>query len=309
MERKISLEDLQQAVNEAYEKFVTDKEGAVDQRASQGVNGRLFGISVVLTDGRMVNKGDSEAQFTLGPIVKPVLDIARLQQYSLDQIARQDGKCLVACHHKHHDKPAMPFSTRGLRALGSLEPMNDREGKMTLVLNLLNSMSTGEPVLDEALYKSLKDETDAHNLFQELQDAGIRIDDDNKLVIDIYERLIALKMSARQVSVLGATIAADGRNPLTGNIVYDGSLSAPAVAVMASHGKHFIKRWLTLVGLPAKKSDSGAIMAVLPGFGAITAYAPLVDDRGISIKAARAIEYIANKLGLNVFASARVTVG
>ena len=77
---------------------------------------------------------------------------------------------------------------------------------------------------------------------------------------------------------------------------------------MATRGKHFIKPWMMLTGLPAKKSFTGGILAVLPGFGAIAAYSPRVDERGISIKAAKAIEYISQKLGLSVYASARVEV-
>ena len=61
-------------------------------------------------------------------------------------------------------------------------------------------------------------------------------------------------------------------------------------------------------GLPGKASFAGGVLAILPGFGAIAAYAPEVDENGLSEKAAGAVQYIANKLGLNVYASARVEV-
>ena len=107
---------------------------------------------------------------------------------------------------------------------------------------------------------------------------------------------------------MGATLAADGRNPYSGEYAFDGKIAPYMVTLMATRGRHFIRGWLMRTGLPAKKSFSGAVTVVLPGFGAITAYGPEVDARGTSIKGAQAIAYIADKLGLNVFASARVEV-
>ena len=55
------------------------------------------------------------------------------------------------------------------------------------------------------------------------------------------------------------------------------------------------------VGLPAKSGVGGAVLAVVPGKGAIVGFAPPLDKAGNSVKAQLAIEYIAEQLGLNVY--------
>lgn len=49
-------------------------------------------------------------------------------------------------------------------------------------------------------------------------------------------------------------------------------------------------------------------MGVLPGVFGVSAFAPPLDGSGNSVKAQLAIKYIMNKLGLNVFNGARVTI-
>ena len=61
--------------------------------------------------------------------------------------------------------------------------------------------------------------------------------------------------------------------------------------------------WLVSTGLPAKSSFGGAVMGVYPGVMAIAAYSPALNAGGVSVKAARAIRYIMQKLDLSVFSS------
>jgi glutaminase len=48
--------------------------------------------------------------------------------------------------------------------------------------------------------------------------------------------------------------------------------------------------WWTRVGVPAKSGVSGAVVAVVPGWGAIAAYSPRLDAAGNSVRASLAIE-------------------
>ena len=52
----------------------------------------------------------------------------------------------------------------------------------------------------------------------------------------------------------------------------------------------------------------GGVMGVLPGQFGIAAFAPPLDGSGNSVKAQLAIEYIMNKLRLNVFGNNRITI-
>lgn len=303
MERKISYDDLKKAVDEAYEQFKSNKDGAVDSRL-EGVDADAFGISVVLTDGRRVDKADTDVLFPLGGIVKLPVDAVLLSQNNMDAIVKKSG----ACHCDKHTKPEIPFSAHGIRYVSAVEPTGDADGKYDIISDMFLAMA-GAPVLNDALYEAYQTELGQESVAEKLVDAHYRLYDDAKLSAKTYVKLLALQYNTKQLATLGATIAADGRNPFTGVPAFDGTISAPLTALMAAGKMHHCRKaWLVRVGLPAKSSFAGAILAVLPGFGAIAVYAPRVDEQKLSVKGAQALQYIANKLGLNVFASARVTV-
>ena len=67
MERKISIADLQKAVDEAYEKFKDCNDGSVDPR-SGSVNTSDFGISVMLADGTQISRGNTDVSSPMGSL-------------------------------------------------------------------------------------------------------------------------------------------------------------------------------------------------------------------------------------------------
>lgn len=308
MERKISFADVQKAVEEAYELFKSDKEGAIDSRVAATAKAGTFGISVMLTDGRAVNKADADVASPLGAIAKVPLSIVLLSQNGADGLVKKSGKALCCCHCSQAKEMDLPFSRHGVRAVSAVVPQGDNDGKFAVISDMVVAMTGSEPSFNDELYKYYRKEVNDKALADEFEKAGYTLYDNAAISVDVYTRLLSLQLSTKQLAAMGASVAADGRNPLKGVYAFDGSLAASAVTMMATHGKKFAKAWMMLTGVPAKKSFGGAILAVMPGFGAIAAYAPEVDEQGISVKAAKAIQHIANALGLNVFASARVVV-
>ncbi len=309
MDRTIKFSDLQNAVNEAYEKFKDLDKGEVDSRVKDA-DASKFGISVTLTDGRTIKVGDTDTQAALGGIAKvPTAELLLSQLKDPDEIVEKarGGQC--CCAGKKPEKPHIPVSPRGVRAMSAIEPTGDADGKWDMVINNLINLSDSEPTLDEALYKELTAQNEQANAVNALADAEFFLYDDATIAIDLYTRLKSMKMSASQLSALTATIAADGFNPTTKQTVFDGTISQRVVAMMAVKGPHHMSLpWLIKSGLPAQTSFAGTIMGVLPGVMGIAAYSPKVNGAGIPVKGAHALAYIMNKLGLSALSSARVTI-
>jgi glutaminase len=55
------------------------------------------------------------------------------------------------------------------------------------------------------------------------------------------------------------------------------------------------------IGLPAKSGVSGAILAILPGQGAIACYSPVLDQTGSSVAGLFLLEQLTSSLGLSLF--------
>ena len=308
MERTISLSDLRKVVDEAYEQFKDEHAGSVDPRIKDA-KADDFGISVVLTDGTVINKADAQTPAAIGNISKIPTSIALLSQMSPEDLMKKSGCCCKCKKDGKKQKPDIPVSSHGIRAVSAIEPTGDPDGKWNVIINNMINLMGSAPELDDNLYKSLKDEVAKADVENVLAADGFSLYDDAPTAIDLYIRQMAMKATTEQLATMCATIAADGRNPKTGEHVFDGTISQRVVAMMAIHGPHKeSKPWMMATGLPAKSGFGGAIAGVMPGAFGIAAYSPELNEAGVSIKAAQAIRYIMNKLQLSVFASSRVKI-
>jgi glutaminase len=122
--------------------------------------------------------------------------------------------------------------------------------------------------------------------------------------LDLYTRQSSLRVSARDLAVMGATLADGGVNPVTGVRVVDPATCRHTLAVMASAGLYETSGdWLYDVGLPGKSGIGGGIVTVSPGKGGLGTFAPLLDEAGNSVKGQLVAEFLAERLGLDLFAS------
>jgi glutaminase len=94
---------------------------------------------------------------------------------------------------------------------------------------------------------------------------------------------------------MAGTLAAMGRNPITGKQVIHAEKVPAVLAVMATAGLYDDSgKWLYHTGLPAKSGAGGGIIAVSPGKFGIAVVSPPLDDAGNSVRAQRAIADISN---------------
>ncbi len=122
--------------------------------------------------------------------------------------------------------------------------------------------------------------------------------------LDLYTRQCSVSVNARDLAVMGATLANGGRNPLTRIQVVSAETAAKVLAIISTAGLYETTgEWLYRVGVPAKSGVGGGIVAVVPGRFAVATFAPPLDAAGNSVRGQRAIGAIIKKLGGNVFAS------
>lgn len=309
MTRKISLDDVRKAVVDAYENVKSVKEGEVDPRLEVKKDNAL-GISVVLTDGTVINKGDTQELTVMGDVAQVSSAVVLMSQNKVEDLVKKLGICkCCGCKAEKTEKPNIGISRHGVRAVSIIEPQNDPDGKWDIMINNFINLTGSAPVLNDKYYKTLTQQLADDNAIDKLAQAEFALYDQIDISLDLYAKLSSLQVNTEQLATLGATIAADGRNVINGQIVFDGTIAANVLGMMATRGLHKeAKGWNVVVGLPARSGKGGLILAIMPGFGAIAAYSPELDANGVSVKAKKAIKYIANALQLNVYSSARVEV-
>ena len=121
---------------------------------------------------------------------------------------------------------------------------------------------------------------------------------------DVYTRQCSLLVSARDLAVMGATLAGGGINPLTRERVVSARTCRHVLAVMATAGLYERSGdWLYDIGLPGKSGIGGGIVTVAPGKGGLGTFAPRLDESGNSVKGQLAAAFLSRRLGLDLFAS------
>ena len=310
--QKFDTKQLNDVVNEAYEKIKGDDGGNNADYIPflAKVPSKLFGISVCLPDGEIVEAGNTDYVFGIESVSKVPTAILAMQQYGADTILQKIGADATGLPFNsimaillENDHPSTPLVNAGaITACSMVKPVGNSDGKWKSITDFLAGLCGSPLVLQDELYKSESATNFNNRSIAWLLKNYNRIYDDPDMSLDIYTRQCSMGVTARQLSICGGTIANRGVNPVTKKKVFDAELTSKIVAMIASVGFYeHTGDWIFTSGIPAKTGVGGGIVGVLPGVMGIAAFSPKLDGSGNSVRAQNAIKYITNKLGLNLF--------
>jgi glutaminase len=295
-------------IEDAHERFSANRDGEVSQAYPPLAQTPpdLFGICVVATDGTTYAVGDVDHAFTLMSVSKPFVFALACERLGPDELRRRVGVNAtglpfnsLAAVEGSADGRTNPMVNSGAIATTSLAPdwASLRDG--------LGRFAGHELALDEDLYASTV-EANARNreIARALAERG-RLYRDPDEAIDLYRRQCMLRVTARDLAVMGATLADGGVNPLTGERVVSASVCHHTLAVMLTAGLYETSgEWLYDVGLPAKSGISGGIVTTSPGKGGMGTFAPRLDAAGNSVKGQLVARLLSQRLGMDLLISA-----
>ena len=122
--------------------------------------------------------------------------------------------------------------------------------------------------------------------------------------LGLYLQQCSAVVNCEDLSVMAATLANAGVNPLTGERAIAREYIGDLLTVMYTCGMYdFAGEWSYRIGLPAKSGVGGGILAVVPGKMGIAVYSPRLDRHGNSIAGIKALEAISTELNLHIFSS------
>lgn len=318
MDKKITLAQLKEIVQEAYShvKGNTDGKNADYIPYLANIDKNLFGISVCLLNGETIHVGDTDYRFGIESVSKVHTAILALRQYGADKVLDMIGADATGLPFNsiiaillENDHPSTPLVNAGaISACSMVQPIGNADQKWKAIVENITDLCGSSPQLIDELYKSESDTNYNNRSIAWLLKNYGRIYDDPDMSLDLYTRQCSLGITALQLSVAAGTIANGGVNPVTKKKVFDATLAPKITSMIASVGFYeHTGDWMYSSGIPAKTGVGGGVMGILPGQFGIAAFAPPLDGSGNSVKAQMAIQYIMNKLGLNVYGNERVT--
>ena len=316
MIQKIDKQTVRAAVEAAYDRCKEEQDGKNADYIPYlaGVPSTLFGIAACLPDGDVVAVGDTDYVFGIESVSKVPTAILAMNQYGAKEILDRIGadatglpfnSIMALLLEKEH--PSTPLVNAGaISACSMIRPTGDADGKWRAIVSFVADLTGSEGEVIDELYRSETATNFNNKSIAWLLKNYARIYDDPELSLDLYTRQCSLGVTARQLAVMAATIASGGVNPLTRKEVFKPGLAPKITSMMATVGFYeHTGDWLFTTGLPAKTGVGGGIMGVVPGVMGLAAFAPPLDEAGNSVKAQRALAYIAGRLNLGVFGTTR----
>jgi glutaminase len=311
-----SAQVLGRAVQEAYDKFKDVKDGAnadyIPELAK--VPSELFGVAIVTARGDVYTAGDVDYAFTIQSVSKPFTAALVMQeQGSADVIREKIGveptgmkfNSLLATQVVK-GVSVNPLVNSGAIASVSLVKAQSAQERFDKIIRFYERLAGAKLSVIEDVYKSeaaTNQRNRAHGYILFVSD---RIYSDPMEAVDVYTRQCSIGVTAKQLALMGATLANNGVNPVTNQRVLDTKYVPKVLAIMMTAGFYDESGlWAYTAGLPAKTGVGGGIVAVVPGRMAIVGFSPRVNEAGNSVRAMKAIEYVSDQLGVNIFGSGR----
>jgi glutaminase len=195
-----------------------------------------------------------------------------------------------------------PLVNAGAIAAVSLVDADSEEDRWNQIHANLNAYAGRElPVLEEVYTSEYEESWSNRGIANLLYNYG-RLYSDPEETLRVYTRQCSTGINTRDLGMMGATLANQGVNPVSGKRVLDADHIPELLAIMATAGFYDESgEWMYSAGLPAKTGVGGGIVAVVPGKFAIATFSPPLNEAGNSVRGMQAIRYIAGELGVGLF--------
>src|SRR3954451_4727982 len=274
------------------------------------VPSQFFGIALVGPDGKLHEAGDAGELFSIQSISKVFTAALVMQESGASKIedtvgVDSTGQVFNSINavEQFRGKEMNPFVNPGaIATVGNVTGSSPDQG-WSKILQIHSDFAGRQLDVNQPVYKSEGDTNQRNRAIGALMSAYERFPMDPAVAVDLYTRQCSINVSAHDLSVMGATLAFGGRNPVTKRQVIDPAHVPGLLAIMSTAGMYDDSgKWLYRTGLPTKSGVGGGLVGVSPGKFGIGTFAPPLDAAGNSVRGQRGITDIVRDLKANPYA-------
>ncbi len=307
----LTAEDYQRVVDEAYAKFKDVKEGANADYIPilATVPSEMFGIALVTREGDIYTAGEQKYEFSIQSVSKPFTASLIMAEQGPKTLREKIGveptglpfNSKIALEI-YESRSVNPMVNAGAIAAVSLVQADSEKQRWEKVLGNIENYAGRELTVLEEVYDSEYETAWSNRGIANLLYNYGRLYSDPEEALRVYTRQCSIGINTRDLGIMGATLANEGVNPVTGKKVLNKEHVPELLAIMATAGFYDESgEWMYRAGLPAKTGVGGGIVAVVPGRFAIATFSPPLNEAGNSVRGLKAINYIASELGVGLY--------
>jgi glutaminase len=278
-------------MTEALEQVRADDSGKVYEHGPYDFQPQHLGATVVLVDGTVIEVGDTQAQVPLMSVSKPFAFAAAIERHGPTFMAGRIGLNATGFPFDAASAPERnPLVNTGAIAVHSY--LQDFD-----TIRFFGKLA-GETLVVPEQWRVEPMAITMATAWMMNADGALRGDPEE--AAEAYLEACVVRVTPTQVARMGAVLASGGLIPGRRYAVLQRQTVRQVLSVMSTAGMYEDSgEWLADTGMPSKSGVSGIVLAVAPGWGAIVAYSPKLDEAGNSIRGMKMIEILAKQWGLH----------
>ncbi|MGC5628855.1 glutaminase A [Georgenia sp. Z1344] len=273
------------------------------------VDPTLLGVALTTTDGVTYAAGDADTMLSIQSISKPFVYALAMRDRGIAAVEEKvgvepSGEAFNEMTLEEVSKrPYNPMINAGALATHALvgEPGITDEERDELVLAGLSAFAGRRLEVDEKVHGSEMDTAHRNFSIAHMLYGYDILTIDAHAAVRGYTRQCAIRASPRDLSVMAATLANGGTNPVTGEQVVPVDVVRQTLSVMLACGMYDAAGdWITDVGIPAKSGVGGGLIGALPGQLGVASFSPPLDEHGSSARGVEIFERLSHDFGLHL---------
>lgn len=297
-------------LTDLYDKYINYNEGTIPDYIPELALAQpeWFGTCVVTTAGQLFEVGDCNQLFTIQSVSKPFLFGLALEDHGREYVnskvsVEPTGEAFNAIVlDEATNRPYNPMVNAG--AIATTDLIEGRNGteRLKRVLEMFRRYTGRNLDLNVPVFLSERSTGHRNRAMAYLMLNFGMVSDRIDETLDLYFQQCSIMVNAKDLAMIGATLANGGVNPVTGERAIDERYVQDVISVMLTCGMYDASgEWAYRVGLPAKSGVSGGITAIAPGKLGIGTFSPLLDAKGNSARGIKVCEDLSRDFGLHLF--------
>lgn len=303
-------DNLQIALSQVYQQGLQHNTGALADYIPElaKVDPDRFGLALITTTGRFYGAGDVDVPFTIQSVSKAFSYCLALELVGEEAVRARvgvepSGDAFNAIEFDPVSRrPFNPMVNAGAITVAGILRDVYQERAFEAVLERFSRAAGRTLDIDERVYRSEALTGHRNRAIAHLLCASGALLEPVEPALDLYFRLCSIRVTARDLATMAATLANVGQNPVTGVEVFDLRAVRNTLAVMFSCGMYdYSGSWIYDVGIPAKSGVGGGVIGVVSRQLGIGSFSPRLDEKGNSARGILAMRTLADELGLHAF--------
>ena len=270
-----------------------------------------LGLALCTLDGQIAAAGYSEEKFTMQSISKVVTLIAALEQNGQEKIFSRVGmeptgdafNYMVRLDLLAGSRPFNPMINAGAIAVADCIQGGTVDERIELCLDFARRLTNNPGLcIDRAVLASEKATGYKNRAIVNLLESNGVVDGKPEEILELYFSMCSVSVDCRDLAFLAAVLAGGGRNPLTGEQLVKPQIVRLVRSLMTTCGMYdYSGQFASTVGIPSKSGVGGGIISAAAGKCGIAVYGPALDEHGNSVGGLKMLEYLSEKMDLNMF--------